>query len=275
MSAKGMVAAAAIAIALGGCMNRGAGSAMVTGSIPQPEVQRSESEWRALLPALQRAYDQNRNDRAASMAYARALRAVGQNQQAVAVLQNVVMRSPEDLELNGAFGRALMDAGQLQQADEVLSRAHLPERPDWRILSAQGAVADQLGDHARAQGLYETALRINPGEPTVLSNLGLSYALARRLPEAERVLTQAAGHPRADKRVRQNLMLVYGLQGRFADAERIARADLPPAEAEAAIRQLRQMNAQPNSWDAIRRADRQRSGARAAQAPAQGAARTE
>jgi Flp pilus assembly protein TadD len=170
----------------------------------------------------------------------------------MAVLQAAVIRHPQDLELLGAYGRALMDAGQLRQAEDVLSRAHLPERPDWRILSVQGAVADQLGDHARAQGFYQSALRINPGEPTVMSNFGLSLALSKRLPEAEQVLRQAAQHPRADKRVRQNLVLVLGLQGRFAEAEQLARSDLPPEEAQAAITQLRQMVAQPNSWNMLR-----------------------
>jgi Flp pilus assembly protein TadD len=167
-------------------------------------------------------------------------------------LQNIILRHPKDMELLGAFGRALMDAGQLKQAEEVLARAHLPERPDWRILSAQGAVADQLGDHQRAQGFYEAALRINPGEPTILSNLGLSYALSKRLPEAERALGEAARHPQADKRVRQNLVLVLGLQGRFAEAERVAATDLPPADVAKAMAQLRQMVSQPNSWDMLR-----------------------
>jgi Flp pilus assembly protein TadD len=182
------------------------------------------------------------------------------------VLQQAVITSPNNRELLGAYGRALMDVGNFRQADEVLGRAHVPERPDWRILSAQGAVADQLGEHDRAQGLYQAALRINPGDPTVLSNLGLSYALTRRLPEAERVLTDAARHPRADKRVRQNLMLVYGLQGRFPDAERIAAQDLPPADVQRAMLQLRQLVSQPNNWDRLRQGERRTQPARAAAA---------
>jgi Flp pilus assembly protein TadD len=146
----------------------------------------------------------------------------------------------------------------------VLARAHLPERPDWRILSAQGTVADQMGEHARAQSLYESALRIVPGEPTVLSNLGLSLALAKRLPEAERTLRQAALHPRADGRVRQNLALVLGLQGKLPEAEEILRRALPPAEAEANVLALRGMMAQPNSWKALRNAE----GGRGARPPA-------
>lgn len=266
MRLRVLVAVAGLALALGGCVGRG-GLADVTGSLGASQP-RGEQQWRAELPRLQQAYDSAPDNRTAALNYARALRAIGQNQQAVAVLQNIVVRYPGDHEVLGAFGRALMDTGQLKQADDVLARAHLPERPDWRILSAQGAVADQLGDHARAQGFYQSALRLNPGEPTVLSNLGLSYALAKRLPEAEQALTAAARHPGADKRVRQNLMLVYGLQGRFSEAEQIARSDLPPEEAAKAMQQLRQMTTQANSWDAIRRSERPRGAPRPAGAPA-------
>jgi Flp pilus assembly protein TadD len=247
---RGIVSMTALALALSGCVGRGLHD--ITGSLGGSTTPVTEPQWRSELQTWQQRYDANQGDRTAAFRYARALRALGQNAQAVAVLQNIILRHPKDMELLGAFGRALMDAGQLKQAEEVLARAHLPERPDWRILSAQGAVADQLGDHQRAQGFYEAALRINPGEPTILSNLGLSYALSKRLPEAERALGEAARHPQADKRVRQNLVLVLGLQGRFAEAERVAATDLPPADVAKAMAQLRQMVSQPNSWDMLR-----------------------
>lgn len=255
---------ALFALVLSGCLGRGAGD--VTGSL-QSNQPMTEQQWRAELQTWQPRYDSNTSDRTASLRYARALRALGQQSQAVAVLQNAVIKHPKDMELLGAYGRSLMDVGQLKQAEDVLSRAHTPERPDWRILSAQGAVADQMGDHARAQGFYETALRINPGEPTIMSNLGLSYALSKRLPEAEKVLTAAAQDSRADKRVRQNLVLVLGLQGRFQEAERIAAQDLPPQDVAKSMTQLRQMVSQPNSWDMLRQGPggKPRSGAPSAQ----------
>jgi len=84
-------------------------------------------------------------------------------------------------------------------------------------------------------------LKIVPGESSVLSNLGLSYALAKDLPRAEKTLRQAAASQNADPRVRQNLALVVGLQGRYAEAESIARADLPPDEAASNVAYLKQM----------------------------------
>lgn len=239
------------ALAMAGCQSRGLGD--VTGSIGRSEAQpRSQTDWRAESERWSKRYDANPKDREAAFQHARALRALDQHAQALAVLQSAVLVHTNDLELLGAYGRALADNGRLREADDVLSRAHSPERPDWRILSAQGTVADQLGDHARAQQLYQTALKIAPGEPTVMSNLGLSLALAKRLPEAERVLTEAAASSRSDIRVRQNLVLVLGLQGRFSEAETLARQDQSMAEAAATIAYLKRSVSQQNSWEMLK-----------------------
>jgi Flp pilus assembly protein TadD len=247
-----LAAVALSALALAGCQSRGLGD--VTGSIGRSsEAQpRSQTEWRAQSDSWGKRYEANPKDRNAAFNYARALRALEQNAQALAVLQGAVLVHTSDLEMLGAYGRALAENGRLKEAEEVLARAHTPERPDWRILSAQGTVADQLGEHARAQQLYDAALKLAPGEPTVMSNLGLSLALAKRLPEAERVLREAADSPRSDARVRQNLVLVLGLQGRFTEAETLARQDQSMTEAAATIAYLKRSVSQQNSWEMLK-----------------------
>ncbi len=130
----------------------------------------------------------------------------------------------------------------------MLNRAHTQDQPDWRILSVQGAVLDQMGRHADAQRQYASALRLMPDEPSVLSNLGLSYALSKNLKEAEVTLQRAAAQRGAEPKVRQNLALVVGLQGRFQEAETIAKGDLSPSEAAANVAYLRQMLAQQSDW---------------------------
>src|SRR5207302_993570 len=83
-------------------------------------------------------------------------------------------------------------------------------------------------------GPMATALRIVPDEPSVLSNLGLSYALSKDLVRAEATLRRAAVQSRVDSRVQENPALVMDLQGRTAGAGGLARADLPAAEANVA-----------------------------------------
>lgn len=262
------------ALALAGCQSRGLGD--ITGSIgrSQPTQPRTAADWQAERDNWGKRYDANPKDRDAAFYYARALRATEQHAQALAVLQNAILIHQDDRELLGAYGRSLADNGRLREADEVLSRAHSPERPDWRVLSAQGTVADQLGEHDRAQQIYQAALKLAPGEPTVMSNLGLSLALSRNLPEAERVLREASSAPGADARVRQNLVLVLGLQGRFGEAEALARQDQSPAEAAATIAYLKRSVSQQNSWDLLKGKAKMQPGAKPPLARGPGAAET-
>jgi Flp pilus assembly protein TadD len=250
--AERSMAAAALGLALfaGGCQNISTlTTAAAVAPQQQPQLQsppafKSEAEWRTEAETLAGRYRAKPDDPATALAYAQALRGSGQRAQAVSVLQQASFKHPRDTALLGAYGRALSDVGNFEQALEVLARAHTPEQPDWRILSAEGAVLDQLGRHDEAQRYYSSALKIKPDDPGVLSNLGLSYALAKDLKNAEATLRRATTGSSTDPRVRQNLALVVGLQGRFGEAENIARADLPTDEAAANVAYLRQMLAQ-------------------------------
>ena len=237
--------AAILAVTAGGCS---LSSRETTGSLASTQAPNSETDWRRSLDALSARYRENPNDADAAIDYARALRATDQRAQAVAVLEQASMRNPRSMPLLGAFGRALAEAGQYKQAYETLGRAHTPDNPDWRILNVQGAVLDQMGRHTEAQRYYASALKMMPDEPSVLSNLGLSYLLTKDLKNAEETLRRAVAQPNAEPKVRQNLALVVGLRGRFEEAKKIAAADLPENEAAANINYLRQMLAQQRDW---------------------------
>jgi Flp pilus assembly protein TadD len=223
---------------LGGCQTM----SDITGSItPTRAEPAAEADPQHAIEAYGERYRANPKDPEAAIAYGQALRANGQKAQAAAVLEQSSIANPGNKRVLAAWGRALDDNGNFQQAFDVLSRAHTPDDPDWRILSVQGTALDQMGRHEEARRYYEGALKIVPGEPSVLSNLGLSYMLGKDLAKAEETLRQAYANPKADGRVRQNLALVVGLQGRFAEAETIVKADLPPDEAAANVAYLREM----------------------------------
>ncbi|MBI1868804.1 MAG: tetratricopeptide repeat protein [Methylocystis sp.] len=250
-----MAFSVAALLGLGGC-NKTFND--VTGSIglsANAKLPTEEGELRRFAEDWGRRYDARPKDKTIALTYARALHALGQNAQAVAVLQGAAIQNPEDLKVLAAYGKALADAGRLKEAADVLSKAHTPERPDWSVLSAQGSIADQLGAHEDARNYYESALKIRPNESTVLSNLGLSYALSRELPRAEQTLLLAAQQPQADMRVRQNLALVLALEGKFAQAEEWSRRDLPPIDAAANVASIRQMISQSNTWREIQNLD--------------------
>jgi Flp pilus assembly protein TadD len=243
--------AALLAVTAAGCKT----TSETTGSIASSPAPRNEAEWRRDLDPAGERYRKNPSDPDAAIRYAQGLRATGQRSQAAAVLEQAAMQNPKHMPLLGAYGRALADAGSFKQALDVLNRAHTPDNPDWRILSVQGAVLDQMGRHEEAQRHYTNALKIVPDEPSVLSNLGLSYALSKNLSKAEATLRRANDRPGADPKARQNLALVIGLQGRFAEAETIASGDLSPDEASANVAYLRQMISQQKNDMAKSRTD--------------------
>lgn len=227
---------AVLAAGLGGCQTM----ADITGSVTRRSEAAPTDPARA-AEVYGARYRANPKDADAALAYGQALRSNGQRAQAAAVLEQATIAHPGNKTLLALYGRALADNGNFQQAFDVLSKAHSPDNPDWRLLSVQGTTLDQMGRHEDARRYYASALKLQPGEPSVLSNLGLSYMLSKDLPKAEETLRQAYAAPGAGPRVRQNLALVVGLQGRFSEAETIVKADLPPDEAAANVAYLKDM----------------------------------
>jgi Flp pilus assembly protein TadD len=230
------VLSAVLLLGLCGCQTDGLSD--ITGSLGDKTEKTTPAHS---LEFYQERHRANPGDAEAALNYGKALRAAGQRSQAVAVLEQAMIAHPGDKALMAGYGRALADNGNFQQALEVLGRAHSPEDPDWRILSAQGAVLDQLGRREEAQQYYASALRIVPDEPSVLSNLALSYVLSKDLAKAEETLRRANSRADADPRVRLNLALVVGLRGHMAEAESLAKEGRPPEEAAANVAYLRRM----------------------------------
>jgi Flp pilus assembly protein TadD len=230
------IISAILLLELGGCQTDGISE--ITGSLGDKTEKAAPARS---LDSYRDRYHANPNDIEAALQYCKALRAAGQRSQAVAVLEQATLAHPSDKALLAAYGRALADNGNFQQAFDVLGRAHSPEDPDWRILSAQGAVLDQLGQGEEARQYYASALRIVPDEPSVLSNLGLSYVLSKDLAKAEETLRRANSRADADPRVRQNLALVIGLRGHMAEAESLVKEGRPPEEAAANVAYLKKM----------------------------------
>ncbi|HVK92353.1 MAG TPA: tetratricopeptide repeat protein [Mycoplana sp.] len=244
------VTTALLAATLAGCA-AGGHDKLTTGSVPRlskPVAEMNASELSRAAEGVGKAYEKNPKDRQAGLNYANLLRMSGRNEQSLAVMQQVAIFHPTDREVLAAYGKSQAAAGQLQQALGTITRAQTPDRPDWRLRSAEGAILDQLGRSAEARERYREALDLQPNEPSVLSNLGMSYVLARDLRTAETYLRSAAQQPGADSSVRQNLALTVGLQGRFDEAEQIARQELSAEQAEANVAYLRGMLSQQNAW---------------------------
>ena len=232
-------ASAVLAFTLAGCQTTA--SPDITGSLGDTGDVSAPSDARRDVDALRERYKANPRDPTLALEYGKALRATGERSQAVAVMEQAALANPKNKVVLAGYGRALADNGNFQQAFDVLTQAHTPEDPDWRILSAQGAVLDQQGKFEEARQYYASALKIVPDEPSVLSNLGMSYLLSKDLAKAEAVLGRAYEHAKTDARLRMNFAVVLSLEGRQAEGETILKADLPPDEANARVAELKRL----------------------------------
>ena len=248
-----------LAASVAGC----AKDRMTTGSLSRADGKRidqmSSGELQGAAHSLGEAYTRNPNDKLTALRYANVLQMNGNSDQALAVMRKLAIAQPKDRSVLAAYGKALAATGQFEPALDAVRRAQTPEYPDWKLLSAEGAILDQLNQAPQARELYRKALALKPNEPSVLSNLGMSYVLEGDLRTAETYMRKASEQPAADSRVRQNLALVVGLQGRFEEAEKIASHELSPDQAKANVAYLRDMLAQQNAWSQLKDDDQKKS----------------
>lgn len=206
------------------------------------------SAMEAELATAAQRYGKKPKDRAAIIAYADALRAAKQADQAASVLEAGIQVHPEDIEIRIGYAKALSAAGRFDQALNVLDQLIRPEQPRWDALLVKGAVLDQMGRNAEARQVYAHGLTIAPQEASLEANLGLSYAMTNELEAAESHLRKAVQMPGATSQIRQNLALVVGLQGRFDESQALFSAELSPDQVDANMTYIRTMLTQQNRW---------------------------
>jgi Flp pilus assembly protein TadD len=234
-------------------------AALVLSACASNRGQTGSSDYAALsaghsqvsLADLTERYRRNPKDRAVVIQYATALRGVGQPEQAIAALEQAMLAHPNDLAISVAYAKALTAAGRFDQSLTVIGNVLRPDAPDWNALLVQGATLDQMGQHDQARRIYSQAAVIAPGEASIETNLGLSYAMTNDLGRAEQHLRRAIQMRGASAQTRQNLALVVGLQGRFSEARALYGADLPAQQVESNMAYIRALLTQQNRWDMI------------------------
>ena len=201
---------------------------------PQTELQKATIYWgkeyakkpTALQPALN---------------YARNLKALGEKQKALAVLQQASMFHGTDQQLTSEYGRLALELNQINVAGQALAAADDPTRPDWRVISARGTVFAKQGKYDQAIPFYERALALAPDNPTIMNNLAMAHAMLGDPKKAEQILRQAVATPDATPKMRENLALVLGLQGRYDESRTVASRVMDSQTASSNTKYLRQM----------------------------------
>ncbi len=192
----------------------------------------------------------------AAINYAKNLKAAGQKDIALGVLQSASTYHGADRMLASEYGRLALELGQTSLAQRLLEAADDPAKPDWKIISARGTALAKQGQYKQAIPLFERALSLAPNQASVTSNLAMAIAADGDAPRAEVMLRKIADAPDADPKVRQNLALVLSLQGKYDEARATAAKDVPADTASANVEYVRQMvraepQAAPRSAPAI------------------------
>jgi Flp pilus assembly protein TadD len=180
-----------------------------------------------------READIDPTDPVAGVHLAAALRALGQNTDAVAAAQKVLVVDPNNADALLETARGFLAQGQGFYAVEPLQHLQALAPRDWRPLSLLGVAYTQVRRDADAQAIWRQALQLSPDNPAILSNVAMALAAGGDAAQAESLLRRAVAQPGASLQVRQNLTLVLGLQGKLGEAEQRLRRDLPPDQADA------------------------------------------
>lgn len=159
----------------------------------------------------------------AQMGRAGALEELGQQEEAVAILQALSEERPDLASVQAAYGDLLRRAEQFEEAIVAYSAvldlvdADLPRY--WFIHYARAISHHQLDDWDPAEADFRRALELNPEQPNVLNYLGYSLVEQRRsFDEALGMIQRAVAARPESGYIVDSLGWVYYRLGRFDEA---------------------------------------------------------
>ncbi|MEW5962250.1 MAG: tetratricopeptide repeat protein [Pseudomonadota bacterium] len=242
-SSTALAAALAASLMMSACAQIGSGGPdLLASGVPSPKTGETPEQSLALATTYWgKKFSENPRDLKTGLAYAKNLKAMGDKQRALAVLQQLAVLHGQSRELASEYGRLALDLDQVQIAKGLLEAADDPANPDWRVIAARGTAHAKEGEYKKAIPFYERALALAPDHPSLLNNLALAHTMNGEAVKAEEMLRQASASSGANPRVRQNLALVLGLQGRYDESQQMAAKDQPVQVAAADTQIIRQI----------------------------------
>ena len=201
---------------------------------PQSELQKATTYWG-------KEYAKKPTELQPAINYAKNLKALGEKQKALSVLEQASVYHANDSQLTSEYGRLALELNQVNIAGQLLAAADDPTKPDWRVVSARGTVLAKQGKYGDAIPFYERALALAPDNPGIMNNLAMAHAMMGNPKKAEQILRQAAAAPSATPKVRENLALVLGLQGRYDESKSVASSVIDSDTAASNTNYLKQL----------------------------------
>ncbi len=159
--------------------------------------------------------------------YLDSLRRVGAGRDAIRVAEQGFAVHGNDPAFLTAVAKVQLAANRPGDALGTLSSALNRAPGDWRLYALSAMANDMMDRFDAAARAYDQALRLSPGNPTVINNKALSMAQAGRIDAAIALLREMLARARGGHaQLRQNLALLYAFKGDMKEYESLARLDL-------------------------------------------------
>jgi len=156
------------------------------------------------------AAQDNPSDAKAQLDYANVLVQGNKINDARRVLASRIGSVRDPSSLHGPLGSIFVLTGEAQQAVAEFDAALAHDSRNVRWLTNKAIALDLLKQHTQAQDLYRKALAESPGDPTIVSNYGLSLALSGNKDEAARVIAPLVNQADLMPRVKNTLDAIRG-----------------------------------------------------------------
>jgi Flp pilus assembly protein TadD len=157
---------------------------------------------------------------------------MGKIDEAITTYNAALKKSPRAPGALRGLAKAYLKTGRPDLAGNPLAVAYQDTPDDPKLLLLIGVADDFIGQHADAQGRYQQALKLAPGDRSLTLDLGLSLALSEKYDQAIAILRPLALGSGASPQERQTLALIYGLKGDQHAARELAQRDLDAASVD-------------------------------------------
>jgi len=144
----------------------------------------------------------------------------GYPEQAVAYLEEVVRRTPDNFFVHLCLGQIHLGAGRTEPAREYLQRAIALNEQSAAAWNDLGGIEMREGNFAAALTDLQKAIAMDPGESSAFINCGLVHLRLGHLQDAEGMFRRAIKLDPSDAEANAQLGSLLSSQGHFEDARK-------------------------------------------------------
>ena len=169
----------------------------------------------------------NPDNREYQLVYANSLRMSGYVEKAKAVYSKLLERNIKDVDAIEGKALCFLSEGNFNEARKLFSDVLRLDATRWRAMNGLAVAFSLDKEIGVAMEYYNSALEISPNNPSILNNIGLSYAFNGDYQKAIMNLQKASSFVETGsnkkKKIDMNLSLVYGVKGDMQKAEDILK----------------------------------------------------